>query len=236
MFNLLYGLLGLLVGIVINVLADSLPQKRPLHLYCAQCGQISAGVRCAACETAVSHRFWLVIISTTALFAFLPGLIPNRTNLLINSFYIGALILIIVIDLEHRLILNRVVLPLTAVALLGSFFVTQSENTIGLALVGGLVGYIIFGLIYAIGQKMFGVGALGFGDVKLAMALGAMLGFQRIFFCLMLGILLGGIISLLLILSGRVKRNSYLPYGQYLALAGIIMLIWGQQIVAWYVQ
>jgi leader peptidase (prepilin peptidase)/N-methyltransferase len=66
------------------------------------------------------------------------------------------------------------------------------------------------------------------------MVLGAMLGFHRIIFALGLAILLGGGGSLLLLLSRRAGRHSYTPYGQYLAMAGIVMLVWGVQVVEWY--
>ncbi|MCA9976141.1 MAG: prepilin peptidase, partial [Anaerolineales bacterium] len=109
-------------------------------------------------------------------------------------------------------------------------------NNIRLALVGAVVGFVLFYIAYWIGQLMFGPGALGYGDVKLAMAMGAMLGFHRILFALGLAIVLGGVISGVLLLSRRFHRYTYLPYGQYLAIAGIIMLIWGVRIAEWYAQ
>jgi leader peptidase (prepilin peptidase)/N-methyltransferase len=68
----------------------------------------------------------------------------------------------------------------------------------------------------------------------LAMAMGAMLGLHRVIFALTLAILLGGVGSALLILTRRFHRRSYVPYGPYLAVAGVILLLWGEQIVAWY--
>jgi leader peptidase (prepilin peptidase) / N-methyltransferase len=168
-------------------------------------------------------------------FALLPALFSNWPNLLINALYIAVLILIIVIDLEHRLILDVVTLPMTGLALLFSLALTSDQNTIGLAVVGAVTGFVLFYFAYWIGQIMFGPGALGFGDVKLALLMGAMLGFHRIIFALILGILLGGLISALLLASRRFSRNQFLPYGQYLALAGIVMILWGVQIVNWYI-
>jgi len=82
---------------------------------------------------------------------------------------------------------------------------------------------------------MFGVGALGFGDVKLAMLLGAMVGLQSIPFTLALGIVLGGVGTvLILLINRRVGRHTALPYGQYLAVAGIIMLYWGTAVANYY--
>ena len=102
-----------------------------------------------------------------------------------------------------------------------------------LALLGAAVGFVIFYGLYWLAQLLYGAERvpLGYGDVKLAMLMGAMLGFHRIFFALMLGILLGGVFSLLLLLTRRVNRDTALPYGQYLALAAIVMLIWGAQYV-----
>jgi leader peptidase (prepilin peptidase)/N-methyltransferase len=172
-----------------------------------------------------------------ALFALLPTQIPEPTDLGVDSIYIGILILVIVIDLEHRLILNVVTFPATALALGGSVIVTQRENTLPLALVGAITGFVLFYMVYQGGQLLFGPGALGYGDVKLAMAMGAMLGFHRILFALMLAIVLGGLISAaILFVNRRVNRRTYLPYGQYLAIAGILMLIWGVRVFEWYTE
>jgi leader peptidase (prepilin peptidase)/N-methyltransferase len=244
MLNVLFALIGLVVGVLINVLADVLPDRlRPQRPYCWQCSHIHTGLgvlaigrsQCANCAAPGRKRALIVELGTAVLFAVLPSLIPDLRNLLVNSFHIAVLILIIVIDLEHKLILNVVTFPATALALLGAFLVTPDENNWKLALAGAAVGFVVFYLFYWIGQLMFGPGALGYGDVKLSLAMGAMLGFHRIFFALILAVLVGGVSSLLLlIINRRVNKRTYLPYGQYLAAAGIVMLVWGVQIFQWY--
>ena len=224
MLTAVWFILGLLLGIGINGLADFLPHYRlqpalirPFFSYF---------------HPPRSSRDWLTLAATAVFLALLTTNTQHWLTLPFNTLYIAILILIIVIDLEHKLIFNQVTYPGTAVVLLGSFLV--DDNSIGLALAGTAVGGFIFYVIYWVGSRLFGDGALGFGDVKLAMLLGAMLGFHRIFFGLLLGVLLGGLISLLLLLTRRVSRHDALPYGQYLALGGIVMLIWGQEIIAWY--
>ncbi len=249
MGNLLFGLLGIIVGSAINMLADNLPERTKVQRpYCIECGHVHSyshwlaigrwlwgGRRCANCGAAIPTRALLVEISTAVSFGVLPSLIVEPVNLAVNSLFIALLILIIVIDLEHRLILNLITYPATVAALLASLLVTNDQNTLPLALVGAAVGFLMFFIAYWAGQLMFGPGALGFGDVKLAMLLGAMLGFHRIVFALVLAVLLGGVISLMVVLiNRRVNRKTYLPYGQYLAVAGIFMLIWGTQVVSWY--
>jgi leader peptidase (prepilin peptidase)/N-methyltransferase len=251
MLNLLFALVGLLLGGVINSLADYLPaSERPLRPHCPRCRhvyepagwlalirQLQRGGRCSQCELPPRRRPLLVEVGMALLFAMLPSLIPNLATLIVNSFHIAVLVLIIVIDLENRLIFDVVTYPATVLAVVGSLVVTRAENTLPLALVGAVAGYVFFYILYWLAQLIYGSGsgALGGGDVKLAMAMGAMLGFHRIFFALFLGIALGGVVTLLLLLSRRVNRYTHLPYGQYLALAGIIMLIWGTQVAEQYI-
>lgn len=234
-FNLLFALLGWLVGYLINLLADYLPARRLAEGTTAVSWPAPALLRLVQGQTA-RRRPWLVEGTAVLLYAALPALIPAWQNLLVNSVHIAVLLLIIVIDLEHRLIFDVVTYPATALALLGSLIVTPEENSIGLAAVGAVAGFVVFWLLYMLAQFVYGrgSGALGGGDVKLALALGAMLGLHRIFFALALGILLGGVTTLLLLLSRRVGRNAFLPYGQYLAVAGIIMLIWGAEFARGY--
>jgi leader peptidase (prepilin peptidase)/N-methyltransferase len=244
MLNLLFALIGLLLAILINVLADDLPlRQRPLPPHCPRCAHIHKPAHwlgllrrhCAECGLPARRRVLAVEIGTTLFFALLPTLIPEPRNLIVNSFFIAVLILVIVIDLEHKLILNVVTFPVTAVALAASFVVTPDENNIKLAASGAVLGLIIGYIMYGFGQLAFGPGAFGYGDVKLAMAMGAMMGLHRIPFALIMGILLGGILSAVFLVTRLVNRGDALPYGQYLAIGGIIMLIWGVQIFNWYV-
>lgn len=249
MANVLFALIGLMAGGIINILADNLPERmRPQSPYCLQCGYVysasgwlalSRRLRtrgaCPNCGAPTRWRPVIVEAGTMLLFALLPSLIADPLTLAVNSLYIAILILVIVIDLEHRLILNVVTFPVTVLALVGSLIVADAENTLLLALVGGVTGFVLFYIVFWAGQILFGPGALGYGDVKLAMTLGAMLGFHRILFTLALAILIGGVASVFILFVNRnVNRRTYLPYGQYLAVAGILMLIWGVQLFEWY--
>lgn len=244
MLNVIFALIGLLIGGIINVLADDLPARiRPRRPHCPQCdhqygpaGWLSIGRRlqgksCPVCGHSHRRRPLLVEVATVLVFAALPSLISPAVDLVIYSIYIAILILIIVIDFEHRLVLHVVTFPSMALALAASFVLT--DNSPLLALAGGLVGFVFFYLAYVLGKRLFGPGALGFGDVYLATTLGFMLGFHRIFFALVLGILLNGLWGLLGLVTRRMNRESYFAYGPFLALAGIIVIIWGDDMYAW---
>jgi len=243
--HLALTLVGVLIGGLINVLADDLPKRvQPQRPHCPRCGHRHApmrwlalgrwlgGGRCPACGLATRRRALFVEVGTAVLFASLPAFIEPIGDLLIYTAYAGVLILVIVIDLEHRLVLHVVTFPTTAIALLGAYLLT--DHTIRLALVGALAGFLFFYGAYWLGQRLFGPGALGFGDVTLATMMGAMLGLQRIIFALAIGILLAGLWSVFGLLTRRITRRSYFAYGPFLAAAGILMLIWGNAILAWY--
>ncbi len=247
MQHLIFALYGLLMGGLINALADALPQRAGWKApHCLGCGHRHRPVawlaisrwlvhrgRCPACDRPESRRGLAVELGTAALFALLPALIPGWSNLMVNSLYIAVLILIIVTDLEHRLIFNVVTLPATLFAVGAALLVT--DNNWYLALGGAVVGFLVFYFFYWVGQLLFGPGALGFGDVTLSMTMGAMLGLHRIIFALILGILIGGVVSAGLLLARRTKMRQRTAYGPYLAVAGIVMLIWGIQVLDWYI-
>ena len=143
---------------------------------------------------------------------------------LIACFYIIVLLLIIIVDLQQRRILNEIALPATLVAL--AISLAFGRESFLLALLGALIGFLFFYALFWLGGRLYEPGALGFGDVKLAMLLGAMLGLQYILHTLALGLLLAGLAAFLLLLAGRAGRRNTVPYGAYLAAAGIFMLLW----------
>lgn len=249
MIYLIWFLVGLIGGAIINLLSDDLPQRKTPsvpHCHSDTCAhkydfigwvalirRIYYRGRCPECGTAARMRPIITELSTAIIFGFLPILIQDPISRAITAFYLAVLILIIVIDLEHRLILHVVTIPTTAIAILG-FSWLLPDNNMRLAAVGAFTGFIIFYIFYWLGNRFYGAGALGFGDVTLSMTMGAMLGFGFIMQTLVMGILIGGILSLLLIVTRIVNRSSYVPYGPFLAIAGMIMLIWRQPIIEWY--
>jgi prepilin signal peptidase PulO-like enzyme (type II secretory pathway) len=248
MIILLFAFIGLWVGALINVLADDWPRREPpSRPHCPQCGHVYGpggwlgigrklwgGGKCPQCGRPVRKRVLLVEGGTAVLFAALPYFFTTPVALLVNSFYMAILVLVIVIDLENRLILDIVTLPGTILALLFSF-ILPGINIVS-ALLGAALGLLIFLGVYWLAKVTFGAGAIGQGDVKLAMMMGAMLGVPGILTAVLLGIVLGGVISGFLLATRLVKRGTFLPYGQYLAAAAMVMLLWGQPLNNWLFQ
>ena len=262
---ILYGLLGLLLGQVVVWLADRLPMGRPLHevSLCPACGRaalahrpgpawlIAVGWRsCGLQRSRWRWRSFAAMLITAAGFAFFWSRYPLARDLIPLSVYWAIFVLITLIDLEHRLILNVVVLPAIVLAIGGSFLTTGPG--IWRALLGGLTGFVLVYGIYLLGivfarvmsrrrgQPIREV-AFGAGDVKFAAFIGLVTGLPGIVFALVIGILSGGIAAGACLLWGALVRRRYvaftaIPYGPFLALGGVIMMVYGPQIVAWYVQ
>ncbi len=240
---ILYSLLGLLTGAFLNLAADELPQRRPLGSpRCPYCGQnhlppewiavfsfLLLRGRCQHCQAPLSLRRPLLELGTMLAFAFLWQRYGPTPLLLLFTFYICILFLVLVIDLEHRLILNVVILPAILMAGIGSSLSPDPGPLRALA--GGLIGFASFYLI-ALARK----GGMGAGDVKLAAFIGLATGFPSVFVALLIAILAGGATALVLVLTRVKGLKSYIPYGPFLVIGGLVALIYGPQIVAWYLR
>ncbi|NHZ71806.1 MAG: hypothetical protein GWP17_01820 [Aquificales bacterium] len=247
MIYLLFTLVGLLVGALINVLSDDWPRREPLsrpHCHNPECSHVYRPSRwlgvsrrlldgaCSECRTPTRKRVVLVEVATAVIFTAMPFFFSDPVVLAIYTFYMAILILVIVIDLENRLILDKVTYPGTILALLFTFVLPNIN--LRSALAGAVIGFLIFLGIYWLAKHTFGSGAIGWGDVMLAMMMGAMLGVPSIITAIVIGILLGGVTSAFLLATRLVKPKTHLPYGQYLAVATMIMIVWGPAINTWW--
>jgi leader peptidase (prepilin peptidase)/N-methyltransferase len=157
---------------------------------------------------------------------------PDALRLALHSAWLLVFLLVTVTDLEHRLILDAMMIPAIGAAVLAAFF------TPGVywrdALIGGALGFVFFYLAALLGQALFGAGALGWGDVTLATFIGLITAFPLVLVALVLGILAGGVVTGVLLLTRVRGLRSAVPYGPFLVVGGVAALLWGPQIVVWY--
>jgi leader peptidase (prepilin peptidase)/N-methyltransferase len=165
-------------------------------------------------------------LGTALLFALLWHLYDNALQLVLATLYILFLIVILVVDLEHHRILNRLVYPGLALALLTAPFVPH--HYLLELLGGGLVG---FGLLFLI--VLAYPDGMGVGDVKLAAFIGLMVGFPGILVALFLSFMAGGIAAASLMLAGLKGRRDPIPFGPFLAMGGMVSLLYGDTILTW---
>jgi len=239
MATVMYAMIGLVAGLFVNLGADLLPRSEPLRraLICPHCGNrrpelrwpaclgfllapLGAGLarRCRHCGAPRPWRALVVELMMAGLFAYAWSHFGPSPRLWLVSLHTVVFALIFVIDLEHRLVLNRVVLGGTVLALAGSLL--WGRPPLAQALLGGLSGFAIF-LFIALAKP----GGMGMGDVKLAGLIGLVIGFPGVLVALFMGIMAGGVGALALLLSRRAQRGSYLPYAPFLVTGALVALL-----------
>ncbi|MGD9046719.1 MAG: prepilin peptidase [Anaerolineae bacterium] len=255
--TVLYALVGLLVGAAINLCADQLPLWRKIRRtpFCPFCDAprpawawistlafLRLKPACPHCGAPIPWRHPLVELGTAALFGFLwywYGMAGDFAFLIPYTVYSAIFVLVLVIDLEHKLILNIVIYPAWILALLGSLFHPQ-PHFYRLALLGGAVGFGVLYLIYLLGElfvkvmsrirgKQIHAVAFGFGDVRLGGFIGLVLGFPDVLAALLVAILLGGLGGILYwfvsaVLLRRYSLFTAIPYGPFLVLGAMYIM------------
>ena len=204
-------LVGLGIGSALNVCADRLPRSGSAKLW----RPYRAG------------RWGVLLALSAGLCVYLQLVHGWSSALVIQAAYCSLLLLIAVIDLEHRLVPNTLVV--CGLALVFLFSAWQPALGLREATWGAVLGGGIFALL-AVGRR----NALGMGDVKLALLIGMMTGFPWVLQALTIGILLGGVAATLLLLTKMVQPKEYMPYAPYLVAGCIVTLLYGQAIAGWY--
>jgi leader peptidase (prepilin peptidase)/N-methyltransferase len=173
---------------------------------------------CPHCGERRSVRGPLVELASIAAYVAAWLLIGNDpASLLSAGLYIPFFLAVIVIDIEHRRVLNVMLAP-AAVISLGLSLLPGSPSLLQ-AVIGGVVGFGLFLLIGIIGR-----GRMGAGDVKLAGVIGLMTGFPDVLIALALGIIAGGLAALALVLTRRAGMKSYIAYAPYLCVGAMVAL------------
>jgi prepilin signal peptidase PulO-like enzyme (type II secretory pathway) len=165
-------------------------------------------------------------------------------QLLTTALYASLFLVIGMIDLEHRLILNKITLPSALTVLLIDFFVpppgiteiSSTWNGILSGVIGAVIGLTFLLIIYLVSFAIYKQEAMGLGDVKLAALIGLVVGSRLVLFSLLMGALLGGLVASGLLLFRIKGRKETIPFGSFLSLATIISLFWGNQILDWYLR
>ena len=136
------------------------------------------------------------------------------------------------IDIHKQLLPDSITLPLLWLGILANVFdiFTSLESSV----IGAMAGYLALWSIYHLFKIITGKEGMGYGDFKLLAALGAWLGWKVLPIIILLSSLVGAIIGIAMILISRHDKNSPIPFGPYLAIAGWITLIWGDHMLqAW---
>ncbi|HJW26213.1 MAG TPA: A24 family peptidase [Rhodocyclaceae bacterium] len=188
--------------------------------------------RCAGCRVAISPRYPLLEASTGLLSAYLAwhfGLGWQAAGALCLAW---SLIALTFIDFDTQLLPDSITLPLLWLGLL--FNVFGAFTDLQSAVIGAMAGYLSLWSVYWLFKLATGKEGMGYGDFKLLAALGAWLGWQMLPAIILLSSLVGAVVGIALIVLARHGRNVPIPFGPYLAAAGIIALLWGRPLTQAY--
>ena len=180
------------------------------------------------------HKPWQVYgppVLSAIVLAALALAIASFPVLVVRSIFALVLVQVIFFDFEHRLILDRVIFPSMVLAALVSLSSLVAPGLglwsqawwVGIAM--GIAAGALFLLLSLAGAALFKAEALGFGDVKLALFMGLLLGWPYTFTAIFYGVLLAGVVSIGVIVRRRSMKGT-IAYGPYLAAGAIIMLLY----------
>jgi len=139
---------------------------------------------------------------------------------------ICGLVVIFFIDLEHQIIPDEIVIPLSILFLV-YFLMTNPQLLITNYLITALISFLFLYFIFLLTKGK----GMGFGDVKLAFLMGLVLGFPKIVVAFYLAFLTGAFIGVILILLGKAKLKQKIAFGPFLVFGTIFSLLWGEKIV-----
>jgi len=238
-------LAGAIIGSFLNVVIFRLPRHESLvapRSRCPACGGelhwfdnipvvsfLALRGQCRACGASIAWRYPIVEAGTAGLFALAAWRTTSLIDLGVAWVFLSALVAIAAIDLEHQIIPDRITLPGIIVGFLSSFLGTRIswiDSLLGILAGGG----ILFAVIVLSG------GGMGGGDMKLGAMMGAFLGYKLALLALFVAVLLGGAVALGLLTTGIRKRKDPIPFGPFLAAASAFTLLWGKELLGWYLR
>jgi len=189
--------------------------------------------RCASCGEPISIRYPLVELAGGALLALSVWQWGTTISAFSVALFCYLMLVLALIDADHRILPNVITLPFSVVGLALSFFdprIAWLDALIGGFLGGGLLYFVAWSYL-----KLRGREGMGMGDVKMMLLVGSFLGWQGALMTIFVGSLVGSVVGVALIgLSSRKGWDYALPFGTFLAAAGVLVAFRGPEIFAWY--
>lgn len=197
------------------------------------------GGKCAGCGSRIPARYPVIELLTGILTGVVAWRFGFGWEAAAAIAMTWALVAISVIDIDHQYIYDNMVLPLVWAGLVlslwhpmtgaGTLFIEPKA-----AIAGALAGYLSLWSVYHLYRLITGKKGMGYGDFKLLAALGAWLGWTMLPLIILMSAVVGAVTGVLMIAFKQHERSVPIPFGPYLAAAGWIAMLWGEQIVNWY--
>ncbi len=190
--------------------------------------------RCGACASPIGIRYPIIEAVTGLLSLAVVSHFGATWQGLVALILSWGLVALTVIDLDEQLLPDQLTLPLVWLGLLVN--IDGLFTDLASAVIGAAAGYLSLWLVFQVFRLLTGREGMGYGDFKLLAVFGAFLGWQMLPQIVLISSLIGAIVGLgLIVLRGR-DRQIPIPFGPYLATAGLIALFWGESINHGYLQ
>ena len=188
--------------------------------------------RCNNCSHAISLQYPFVELLTGFMLGVTIAYIGDAINAIYAIIFTLCLIALAGIDINEKLLPDQITLPLLWIGLFAN--INGTFAPLPDAVTGAIAGYLSLWSLYWMFKLVTGKEGMGYGDFKLLAALGAWLGWQMLPLVILISSTFGAVYGLAAILLGGQGRNLQIPFGPFLAGAGWIALLWGDNIINWY--
>ena len=198
----------------------------PIISYLVLCG------KCSSCKTRISPQYPLVELFTALVSVVVGWHFGVSLQALAALFLSWCLIAASGIDIGHKLLPDSITLPLLWLGILLSLFnvFVDLESSV----IGAMTGYMTLWSVFILFKLVTGKEGMGHGDFKLLAMLGAWLGWKPLFVVILTSSLVGAFIGIGMILLKLTERGTQIPFGPYLAAAGWMTLLWGNELMQFY--
>ena len=184
--------------------------------------------RCSQCHARISARYPIIESTTALLSGFVAWHFGYGFLTIAALFFVWALIVLAVIDLNTQLLPDDITLPLVWAGLLLNL--NHGLTDIHSAIIGAVIGYVSLWLIYWGFKLATGKEGMGYGDFKLLSAIGAWLGWSMLPLVILFSSLVGAIVGIGFIVVTKLDKNIPIPFGPYLVSGALIALFWGEKL------
>ncbi len=192
---------------------------------------LALGGKCASCKASISIGY-PVVEALTALLWVLCGLQFGVSNALAGAMLLTAVLVVLTaIDLEHQLLPDSLTLPLLWIGLLLN--IDNTFVSLESAVLGAVFGYLCLWAVFWLFKIVTGKEGMGHGDFKLLAALGAWFGLAALPTIVLLSSVVGAVLGIALIATGKQDRETPMPFGPFLAGAGLIHLFYPNVLLTW---
>ncbi len=193
---------------------------------------LKLGGKCAGCKAGISIRYPVIEFITMLLSVIVAWKLGPTPAAVLGIVVTWFLVAMTMIDFDHQLLPDSLTLPLMWIGLLAALVPVYAD--LQSAVVGAALGYMVLWTIYQLFKLITGKEGMGFGDFKLLAALGALLGWQSLPVIILLSSLVGAVVGITLIVVTKRDKNIPIPFGPYLAAAGWLAMLWGDDLSTWY--